>query len=398
VLPFENGSGDPAQDGVAAGITRDVIDQLARSSENRLVADEAALIPAATSALYRGKTIDLHKIGRDHKVHFALAGNARHQDGRLIVSAALYETDNDRPIWSQQFDRADSSDQRKSIVEHITDGLGQAAIDAEVARAMREHPNSLDKRDLYLEAEASSLYASTKKNYLAALALLDRALALDPDYVPALAKKAQYRAQFVHDGFSSDPDADLDIAIKAADRALLVAPNDVNVLRRKARVLDTQGKFDEAAALIRRVLEVDPLDGWRFLELGQIQMIQGRFKEALENLVTAKQLVAETSPHIDQNLANALLANDRFPEAIAEAQLAIGEYPPEGGFSAELPWLTVIAAESENGQAAEARADLQKFLATPRILRSIAKVQKVRHYAANPKLLEGLRQAGMPAE
>lgn len=389
VLPFENSSGEPAQDGVAAGITRDVTDQLAQNPYT-------PLIPAATAAIYRGKTVDLHKIGRDHKVHFALTGNARREDGRLIVSAALYETDNDRPIWSQQFDRADSSDQRKSIVHHITEGLGQAAVDAEVARAMREHPNSLDKRDLLLAAGTSSLYANTKKNYLAVLSLLDRALALDPNYVIALTIKAQYRAQLVADGFSSDPDADLDIANKAADRALLLAPNDVNVLRRKARVLDTQGKFDEAVALIRRVIELDPLDGWRFFELGQIQMAQGRFKEALENYVTAKRLIAETSPAIDQHLANGLLANGRFPEAIAEAQLAIGEYPPEGGRTAELPWLTLIAAESENGQAAQARADLQKFLATPRNLRSIADFQKVPHYAANTKLLEGLRQAGMP--
>ena len=389
VLPFENSSGDPAQDGVAAGITRDVTDQLAKNPYT-------PLIPAATAAIYRGKTIDLHKIGRDHKVHFALTGNARRQDGRLIVSAALYETDNDRPIWSLQFDRADSSDQRKSIVHHITDGSRQAATDAEVARAMREHPNSLDKRDLLLAAGTSSLYANTKKNYLAVLSLLDRALALDPDYVPALTIKAQYRAQLVDDGFSSDPAADLDIAIKAADRALLLAPNDVNVLRRKARVLHAQGKLDEAAALIRRVIELDPLDGWRFWELGQIQMIQGRFKDALENYVTAKQLIEETSPVIDRNLANALLANDRFPEAIAAAQLAIGESPPEGGYPAELQWLALIAAESENGQTAQARADLQKFLATPRTIGSIAGLQKAPHWWANPKLLEGLRQAGMP--
>jgi DNA-binding winged helix-turn-helix (wHTH) protein/TolB-like protein len=157
VLPFENSSGDPAQDGVAAGITRDVIDQLTGFTRIQ----GSPLIPAATSALYRGQTIDLHKIGRDHKVHFALTGNARRQDGRLIVSAALYETDNDRPIWSQQFDRADSSDQWKSIVKHITDRLQQAAIDAEVARAMREHPNSLDKRDLYLASLTSSLDAKS---------------------------------------------------------------------------------------------------------------------------------------------------------------------------------------------------------------------------------------------
>ncbi len=85
VLPFESSSGDPAQDGVAAGITRDVTDIISGDSTVPLVA-------AATAAAYRGKTFDLRAIGHEHDVHFALTGNARRQDGqRLIVVATLYE-------------------------------------------------------------------------------------------------------------------------------------------------------------------------------------------------------------------------------------------------------------------------------------------------------------------
>ena len=80
VLPFENSSGDPAQDGLAASITRDVTDAIARDAT-------VPLVPAATAAAFRGKAIDLRAIGREHDVHFALTGNARRQDGRLIVAA-----------------------------------------------------------------------------------------------------------------------------------------------------------------------------------------------------------------------------------------------------------------------------------------------------------------------
>ena len=76
----------------------------------------------------------------------------------------------------------------------------------------------------------------------------------------------------------------------------------------------------------------------------------------------------------------------------------MAEFSPDAGRIAEAPWLTLIAAESANGQDAEARADLQKFLATPRTWRTMAAIQKVPTFAANPKLLEGLRRAGMPAE
>jgi class 3 adenylate cyclase/TolB-like protein/Tfp pilus assembly protein PilF len=393
VLPFENSSGDPAQDGIAAGITRDVTDRIAGDPT-------VPLVPAATAAGYRGRTPDLRAIGREHDVHFALTGNARRQDGRLIVAATLYQTADERPVWAQRFDRPDGPDARNSILRAITTNFDLATMDAEAARAMREHPDSLDKRDLMLAASATSLSQPSKENSLARIALMDRALALDPDYAWALREDARTHAYLVLNGFSSDPDADLARATKAVDRALLLAPNDVYALRAKAVVLRARGDLDGAAAVTRRLIESDPQWGFRYFELGLILLTQGHAKEALENFMTAKQLAVGADPvqSIDANIAIGLLANDRFPEAISQARLAIAEYSPESGRSAEYPWLALIAAESANGQEVEARADLQKFLATPRIWRTMAEIQKFDYFTANPKLLEGLRRAGMPAE
>ena len=141
VLPFENSSGDPTLDSTAAAITRDVQDRIAEDST-------MPLIPPGTASAYRGKTLDLHAIGRDHDVHFALTGNARRQDGRLIVSATLYETADVRPVWSQRFDHPDRPDVWDSITAGIVGSIRQAMMNAEAARATRDHPDSLDKRDL----------------------------------------------------------------------------------------------------------------------------------------------------------------------------------------------------------------------------------------------------------
>jgi len=395
VLPFENSSGDPAQDNFAATITRDVHDRIADDTTK-------PLIPAAAASAYRGKTLDLHAIGREHDVHFALTGNARRQDGRLIVSAILYETADVRPVWSQRFDRPDSPDALDSIITDITVSVDQAAMDAEVKRATRDDPDNLDKRDLMFAARATSLAPTSKANLLARIALNERSLALDPNYFWALRDKARNLAILVLDGFSSDREADLERARKAADRALQLAPNDIRVLRDKAIVLRAKGDLDEAAALLRKVIELAPQWGWAHRDLGQILLMQGHYKEALEKLVSAKRLVSVTGADpvafIDMTLAMGLLANDRFAEAIEQARLAIAEMPPETGRTGESAWLTLIAAESANGQDAEARADLQKFLATPRTWRTMAEIQKVDYFAANHKLLDGLRRAGMPVE
>jgi adenylate cyclase len=390
VLPFENSSGDPTQDNTAAAITRDVQDRVAEDSS-------MPLIPAGTASAYRGKTLDLHAIGRDHDVHFALTGNARRQDGRLIVSASLYETADVRAVWSQRFDRPDSPDLWDSITASIVRSIDLAMMDAEATRATREHPDSLDKRDLMFATLASSL--GSKTDLLAKIALNERALALDPNYVWALRDAALNLAFFVLNGFSSDRDADLARATDFANRALRLAPNDFRVLRNKAVVLRARGDLDEAAVLLRKVIEVAPQWGWARRDLGQILLSQGHYKEALESFVSAKRLIsvtgAESVAPIDWNLAMGLLVNDRFPEAIAQARLAIGEFPPESGRVAEAPWLVLIAAESANGQDAEARAELQRFLATPRTWRTMVEIQKF-DYLAAPKLLDGLRRAGMP--
>jgi tetratricopeptide (TPR) repeat protein len=164
--------------------------------------------------------------------------------------------------------------------------------------------------------------------------------------------------------------------------------------------LRAHGNWDAAAALYRKVIEHLPSQGWRYRELGSILMIQGHFKEALENYKTAKELITETetSALFDANIAWALLANDRYPEAIAQARLAIAEFPPNSGRNEEFPWLALIAAESVSGQDAEAHADLRQFLATQRSLCSMAEIQKIPVLANNPRLLEGLRRAGMPEE
>jgi DNA-binding winged helix-turn-helix (wHTH) protein/TolB-like protein len=392
VLPFENSSGDPKQDDLATGITRDLTDRYARNPN-------IPVIPAPTAASYRGKTVNLQTLWRDHNVHFALTGSARRKDGRLLASATLYEADSGRTLWSQRFDRPDNSDERNGIIGQIWGYSEQASVDAEVARAKREHPDSLDKRDLLLAAGASSLSPVSKENCLAIIALVERALAIDPDYVAALVQKAHFYALLAANRYSSNPSADLATAAKAVDRALQLAPNDIWALRRKAFVLRVKGDLEGAAALIRRLIELEPLDGWRYRELGVIQMTQGKYKDALESLATAKRLGgAPPSPVFGQTLAFGLLANDRFPDAITEARLAIAQWGSTVGTEAELPWLALIAAESEGGQEAEARADLQKFHATPRTYRSITDVRKVPFLAANAKLLESLRHAGMPEE
>ena len=161
-------------------------------------------------------------------MHFALTGNARRQDGRLIVSATLYETADDRTYGRSSSIVRMAPMHGTASSKDIYSNFDQATIDAEVARAMREHPDNLDKRDLMLAALATSLAAASK----AELSGEDRADGAGAGprsrlRLGATVQDARMHADLVLNGFSSDPDADLARATKAVDRALLLAPNDV---------------------------------------------------------------------------------------------------------------------------------------------------------------------------
>ena len=391
VLPFENSSGDPAQDELAARLTREVTNIIARSGD-------MPTVPEITAAAYRGKIEDLRAIRREQDVHFALVGTARRQGGRLIVSAVMYSTRSGQTVWSGLLDRPDGPHALAEIVQVIYESYWQATINAEAFLAMRDHPDKLDARDLLFIMRSTRLAAPTKANFQEKARLIDRALALDPNDMFALEGQARLRAEGVMLGFSDNPAADLAIAAKAADRMLQIDANAVISLRAKAAVLRAQGSWNEAEAILRRVIVMQPTEANRRYELGQVLQAQGKHAEALTSFQDARRFAGGSDPvfNYDGSIALADLAMGKPAEAIETARLSISEFPPGSGRVEEVPWLALIAAQSSSGQDDSARADLQKFLSTPRSWHSMAEVQQWPAFNANAPLMDGLRKAGMP--
>jgi tetratricopeptide (TPR) repeat protein len=305
-----------------------------------------------------------------------------------------------RSVWSDHFDLPDTDQSRDYLLEGIANGYEQASMDAEFAHAKLEYPNDLDKRDLMFATNTSSLRAETKDNYLKKMALVQQALALDPNYVWALHMSARLATDYSLGGFSTDSKSDLALALTRVDRALQLAPNDFDTLKDKSHILRAQGDLDGATAVIKRLLELNPVSGFRYFDLGLIRLIQGHPEELLTDMQTARRLASRGDPSdaqaMDAWLAMALFANGRFDEAISQASLAVAELPNDSGRTVEVPWLALISAQYLSGNDTAAKAQLQNFLSRPRLLSNLAAVKKVPTLAATPRLLEALRGAGMP--
>ena len=281
----------------------------------------------------------------------------------------------------------------------IYENCWQASVDVEARWALREHPNRLDARDLFLLAVSTRLATPTKTHYEEKIRLVNRILALNPDNLQGLERKARLHAEYVLLGYSSDPAADLTLAQEAVNRMFVIDPNNLLAMRAKANVLRAQGDWTDAEPIVRRAIMLQPTEALRHYELGLILMAEGRHREALASFQNSRRFAGGSDPvyAIDANIAMADVALGLSAEAIDAARLSISEFPPDTGRLEELAWLALIAADNNDGNASAARANLQKFLSTTRSWASLAQVQTYLAFAANPNLLGGLRQAGMPA-
>src|SRR5262245_64237495 len=93
VLPFVNLSGDPKQEYFSDGLTEDIMTELSRARDLRVLARN-------TTFQYKGKTMDVSKLGRDLKVRYILEGSVRRTDDRLRVTAQLIDTETGAHVWA----------------------------------------------------------------------------------------------------------------------------------------------------------------------------------------------------------------------------------------------------------------------------------------------------------
>ena len=99
VLPFDNISGDSDQEYFADGMAEDIITALSRFRLFRVIS-------RTSSFIYKGRKVDVRKIGRELGVRYVLKGSVRKEGNQLRVTAQLIETTNGSPLWAEKYDGA----------------------------------------------------------------------------------------------------------------------------------------------------------------------------------------------------------------------------------------------------------------------------------------------------
>jgi adenylate cyclase len=176
VLPFANMSGDPEQEYFADGMVEDIITGLSRIHWLLVIARNS-------SFTYKGRSVDVKQIGRELGVRYVLEGSVRRAGNRVRITTQLIETDTGVHVWAERYDRA--LDDIFAVQDEITlsavGAIEPSLRDAEIERVKRKRPENLDAYDLVLRA-LPHVFAAMPDEARTAVPLLERALAIEPDY------------------------------------------------------------------------------------------------------------------------------------------------------------------------------------------------------------------------
>lgn len=383
VAPFDNLSPDPESEYFADGLTEELIGSLGRLEQLRVAG-------RASSFALKGRSLGARAVGEELAVSTVLEGSVRRTEERVRVTAQLVDARTGYQLWSETYDR--ESGDIFAVQEEIARAVGEA-LDLRLPRGMESfrpgaRPPNLEAYELYLKGR-HAWRSRTREGVELAVDHFRRAIARDPNFAEAHAGLADAYIVLAVYGYRSREET-LPRAREAVERALALEPLLVEALATRGYLRGQDNDTGSALADFRRAIELNPsyplAHHWLALALVAVD----RLDEALPEHRRALELdPLSPTPHSAYALtlllagdrdgaeemarrANALApelwfplsvmsriheARGRGPEALQAAEQAAGLAPEIGGAQADLA--RILAQVGERRRAREILAELE---------------------------------------
>ena len=281
VLPFANIGGDPEQEYFVDGVTESLTTDLSRISG-------AFVIARNTAFTFRGKAIDVKKLGRELNVRYVLEGSVQRGGSRLRVNVQLIDAETGNHLWAERFDKpvADLFDMQDEIVSRLANALNAELIAAEARRA--ELSTDPDATDLVFQGWALINRGISPEYMTRARGFFERALVLAPENVEAMVGLALVDVTEGAAVLTDDPLARFAAAEIISTKALSLAPNHAaarlalgTALMCTKRAAQGIAEFEQALALDRNSAVAHSLIGYAKYLLGRGAETEAHVTEAL---------------------------------------------------------------------------------------------------------------------
>jgi TolB-like protein/DNA-binding winged helix-turn-helix (wHTH) protein/cytochrome c-type biogenesis protein CcmH/NrfG len=324
VLPFANLSGDPKQEYFSDGVTEELINSLAQINDLKVIA-------RTSSFSFRDKNADIGTIARKLNVAAILEGSVRRSGNTVRITAQLIDAVNGFHIWSQDYDRDLNNvlAVQTDIATRVAHELQTKLLGDEAPRIELGGTRNADAFDAYLQGSKAHISGQDEKDAQVAIDAYTQAIKLDPSYALAYAGRSNSYSSYaeeyasgakVREAFEkARADArqaivlapelaegyaalghyfesgarDYARASEAYERAVALAPGNVQVLRGSADFAISMGHIDKGLASARRGVALDPLNPRSYYLLGQGLYAARRYDEAVSAFAEAISLDPE---------------------------------------------------------------------------------------------------------
>lgn len=352
VMPFANLSGDPQQAYFAEGMVEEIVTALSRFRSIFVIggASRVSLTAGGPREAARG-------LG----VRYILEGSVRRAANRVRIAVKLIDAADGAQVWADRFeDTVEDVFALQDRVALSVAGKIEPTVQAvEIRRASARPTESLGSYELYLRAWALER-TFVKAAVFEALELLDRAIALDPDFAAALALAAICHRAIVNFRWSDDTESHRRQGVELAYRALKTVGDDATVLANVASVLAYLERNQEATvALFDRAIALNPGSSSAWFYSGVARLQSGQTDLGIEHLETAMRLnpIGPNRPNLMGFMGQGRFQQARFDEAVPLLREQVQQTDSPRGYA------FLAASLGHLGRTSEAKDALARFRA-----------------------------------
>ncbi|WP_298884287.1 helix-turn-helix domain-containing protein [uncultured Polaribacter sp.] len=310
VLPFVNMSNDLENEYFSDGITEEIINALTKIEHLKVIA-------RTSSFAFKGKNIDLRKVGKQLNVSTILEGSVRKDKNRVRITAQLIDTKEGTHYWSKNFDKElldifKLQDEISLLIANeVRNNFGHFDIQDHL---VNKTTNSIDAYELFLKGRFSQLQW-TPESLTIAINYYDKAIEADKNYAKAYYANLQCYGLLATWGFMPYEEG-IELAIgnflKAKEidtklpeyplsfvgksywgewnfnstyshikNVLAINPNHIDGLEAMAELFTANGFFKQALFYANKLLELDPLSANNLYTIAHIYYFKKEYEVAL---------------------------------------------------------------------------------------------------------------------
>ena len=353
VLPFKGPSSDPDGDVLARDVAADLVSELSRSPDLRVVSNQS-------SFQFGGGQTPLSEIGRRLRSRYVVDGNVRRDGESLRMAVELIDSQSGQLVWSstQTVDRTTLGAAQRELVSRIAGTLQSKVARTEDRRALIQPPKTLDVFVLTARGK-SMMHRYTAEGMRESRRLFEQALAIDPEYAPAWAFLGM--TSTIDIGLHLTGDWDRRRApemLAQVQRAVALQPDLPIAYVALSQAQGLVGNFDAALAAAKQCRDLSPNDAVCFYVLGSAELRLGQIEPAVRDLAQALDRDPFGPAYLPAFYATALWASRRLEEAVRVADDCLAKAPDFGRCRQDR-----IAALVELGRVREAREEAARLLA-----------------------------------